>query len=268
MTYIAFLVATGFYLLVGPGGPLHNDAWYHALRRRVDAIAPEAWLGFTLLVVVPCAVLGLVFAVLTELFGAAAMLLLGIPALFFSFGRGDWPALVERFRARAAAGDTEGALLSLEDAGFGTFEAESAEEAGSAAARALFYDGFQRWFPPVFYFLLLGPLFAVAYRLIVMGAADRYVPIGSLRHLVDWLPSRLFLLSLGIVGNFEALRGVLMERALDADIATDAMLWEGLEQAFPSANAAPADQVVRAREGVQRVLILWVVIASVLVIVA
>ena len=72
MTYLAFLVATGFYLLVGPGGPLHGDAWYHALRRRVDAISPEAWLGFTLLVVVPCAVLGLVFAVLTELFGAAA----------------------------------------------------------------------------------------------------------------------------------------------------------------------------------------------------
>ena len=268
MTYLTFLVATGFFLLAGPGGPLHNDGWYLALRRRVAAISPDAWLNFTLLVIVPCAGLGLVFAILAEMFGAAAMLLLGTPALFFSFGRGDWAALTERFRARAAAGDVEGAWLSLEEAGFSMPEAGDAENAGSDAAKVLLYDGFQRWFPPVFYFLLLGPLFAVAYRLVVMGAASQQLPVGSLRHLVDWLPSRVFLVSLGIVGNFEALRGVLVERALDADIATDDMLLEGLETALPAESNGPAERVVQVQDAIRRVMILWVVVASVLVIVA
>ena len=87
MTYLAFLVATGLYLAIGSGGPLHNDRWYEALQGRVAALEPDFWLGFVLLVVVPCAGFTLVYAIFEEMFGAAAVLLLGTPALFFSFGR-------------------------------------------------------------------------------------------------------------------------------------------------------------------------------------
>ena len=53
MTYLAFLIATGLYLASGSGGPLHNDQWYQSLQRRVDALEPDFWLGFVLMVVVP-----------------------------------------------------------------------------------------------------------------------------------------------------------------------------------------------------------------------
>jgi hypothetical protein len=49
MTYLAFLVATGLYLAIGSGGPLHNDRWYEALQGRVAALEPDFWLGFVLL---------------------------------------------------------------------------------------------------------------------------------------------------------------------------------------------------------------------------
>ena len=77
MTYIAFLAATLLYFSVGPGGPLHNDRWFHALRGRVDALEPDFWMGFVLLVVVPCAAFALVYGLLQEMFGEAAVLLLG-----------------------------------------------------------------------------------------------------------------------------------------------------------------------------------------------
>ena len=53
MTYLAFLVATGLYLAIGSGGPLHSDHWYQSLQRRVEALEPDSWLEFVLLVVVP-----------------------------------------------------------------------------------------------------------------------------------------------------------------------------------------------------------------------
>ena len=154
MTYLAFLVATGLYLAIGSGGPLHNDRWYEALQGRVAALEPDFWLGFVLLVVVPCAGFTLVYAIFEEMFGAAAVLLLGTPALFFSFGRLQWPELVNRFKSRVAAGDVEGALLALDAAGYHMSEVDDAISAERGGARFLLYEGFQRWFSPVFYFLL------------------------------------------------------------------------------------------------------------------
>ena len=69
-------------------------------------------MGFVLLVVVPCAAFALVYGLLQEMFGEAAVLLLGAVALFFSLGRQDWAALLNRFKARAVAGDLEGAVLT------------------------------------------------------------------------------------------------------------------------------------------------------------
>ncbi len=268
MTYIAFLAATLLYFSVGPGGPLHNDRWFHALRGRVDALEPDFWMGFVLLVVVPCAAFALVYGLLQEMFGEAAVLLLGAAALFFSLGRQDWAALLNRFKARAVAGDLEGAVLTLEAAGSDPIKADDPDSAVDASLRILLFEGFQRWFPPVLYFLLLGPVAAVGYRLIVMGSNDRQVPLGSLRHFLDWLPSRVLLLTFGIVGNFEAIRPVLAERSFDADIATDELLLEALEVAMPAQTGEVGDRAEQLRQGLQSALVVWVLVASILVIVS
>ena len=68
--------------------------------------------------------------------------------------------------------------------------------------------------------------------------------------------------------NMSGARGVVVERALDADIATDDMLLEGLETALPAESNGPAERVVQVQDAIRRVMILWVVVASVLVIVA
>ena len=273
MTFLAFILATGLYFTLGPGGPLHSDRWFHSLRRRVDAIEPEFWLGFVLMVVVPCAALALVYAILDELFGGAAMLLVGTAALFFSFGRADYHQLIERFLARCNVGDFEGGALTLEEGG-AEIESDDPASFGRAAARTFLYEGFQRWFPPAFYFLLLGPFAAVAYRLIQLGADDRRVPVGSLRHLVDWLPSRLLLLTFAVVGNFEATRAVIAEGALDPEIETDELLMRGVECSgvVPSVSIegqmSPSDQVSQVQELLKRALVVWLVIVSIVVILA
>ena len=81
MTYLAFLFATGLLMLLGPGGPVHRDDWFRQLQQRVDAIEPQFWLGFVLLIVAPSVLMALVFSMLQVVFGGAAMLLLGTAAL-------------------------------------------------------------------------------------------------------------------------------------------------------------------------------------------
>lgn len=261
MTYLAFLFATGLYFGLGPGGPLHRDHWIVALRRRVDAIEPDFWLGFMLLVVVPCAALALVYALFESLFGGAAMLLIGTASLFFAFGRADYDALLERFLARSRVGDHEGAALVLEEVG-AEIEADDVEAFGHIAAKTFAYEGYQRWFAPAFYFFLLGPFWAVAYRLIQLSSEDPKVPVGSLRHLVDWLPSRLLLLTFAVVGDFQ--RGVqfALNNALDPQLETDEILLQGLETSAAVSAHTPDGRVEQVRDLTRRGWILWVIVAS------
>ena len=261
MTYLAFIAATGLYMLLGAGGPLHQDRWFRALQQRVDALEPEFWLGFVLLVVVPCALFGLIYVIAAGLFGGAAMLLLGTAALFFAFGRSDFPTLMQRFLARCRTGDSEGASLLLESIG-GEAEAENIDAFGRVAARSLGYEGFQRWFPAAFYFVLLGPIWAVAYRLIQLSSTNRRVPVGSLRHLVDWLPSRLLLITFALAGNFDQTRSLIVDLALDPDVETDELLIQGVEAAFVADGEDPAAQVEAVDRALKRATAIWVVIIS------
>ncbi|EED35470.1 hypothetical protein NOR51B_1416 [Luminiphilus syltensis NOR5-1B] len=268
MSYLAFIVATGFLVLLGPGGPLHSDGWFRSLQARVDALEPDLWFGFFLMVVAPCVGFAVLYAIVDGVFGDAAMLLLGTPALFFSFGRNDLPTLLERFLARARNGDNEGAAWVLTEAGIES-EADGIDEFARVAARATLYEAYQRWFPPVFYFLLLGPLGAVAYRLMQLSVNDRRVPVGSLRHLADWLPSRMLLLTFAIIGRFDRVRPVLTEYALDPDIETDELLFLAAEAAFDVDNEAdPAGQVTVVQDATRRSMTVWVVVISILAIIA
>ena len=267
MTYLAFLFATGLYYGLGPGGPLHKDAWFVAMRGRVEAIEPDFWLGFVLLVVVPSAFVALVYGVAESLVGSAAMVLMGTPCLFFAFGRADYAALMDRFLLRSRAGDDEGAALVLEEAG-APIDAEDPVDAGRRAAKVFAYEGFQRWFPAVFYFLLLGPFCAVAYRLIQLNSDDSQVPIGSFRYLVDWLPARLLVLSFAIVGDFKGIAALLSNKGLDPSIDTDEVLLQGIEGSMSIAEQTPAEQVDRVNQLMRRAVILWIVTASAVAIVA
>ena len=266
MTYLAFLLATGLYWGLGPGGPLHKDNGVVALRRRVDAIEPDFWVGFALLVVVPCALLALIYAFFESLFGGAAMLIIGTASLFFAFGRADYDSLHGRFMSRSQAGDYEGAALLLEEAG-AAIDADSADEFGQRAAKAFAYEGYQRWFAPAFYFLLLGPFWAVAYRLIQLNADDRTVPIGSLRHLADWLPSRVLLLTLVVVGETRETLAVLADRAIDPSVDTDTLLLEGIEADGSNADTQPEQRVEQVYTLLRRAALVWLVVASIVAIV-
>ena len=114
----------------------------------------------------------------------------------------------------------------------------------------------------------IGPFSSFFDSLVVLGAGDPNGPISRLLYFLDWLPARILLLTFGAIGNFESIRPLFMSKVLDADIQTNELLMQGFELASPVTEAALDQQIERVRELLKRALAVWVVVASVLVIVS
>ena len=103
MSYLIFIVAVGLFALLGAGGPLHGDRWFHALSRRVDAIELDLWPSLVLRVGAPLLAGVTVLWVLEAFLGGLAEALVGTALLYFSLGRGITPPELQRFLAVPAS---------------------------------------------------------------------------------------------------------------------------------------------------------------------
>ena len=116
-------------------------------------------------VLAPVAALWLFLSLLDLFFGELAEGLAAAVLLYVALGRGDYPTDIERFLARARVGDLEGADMLLSER---ARQSEQDEADKSAGMCDFAYRGYSRWFPPVLYYLMLGPL-AASLSLGVLG---------------------------------------------------------------------------------------------------
>ena len=266
LAFLTFIVATGLYWFMGPGGPLHSIDVQSPFQAQVDAESSSNSL-LLWLVGAPTAIFVIVFTILEGLFGGAAMLLVGTAALFFSFGREDYPTLTQRFLARARAGDNEGAAMVVESAG-GDSEAE--DEGDFADVAAVFFSkmALQRWFGPVIYFFLLGPAGAVAYRL-AHSTQSTSTPVGeSVMRAIEWLPSRLMVLSFAVFGDFDKTLGHVLDKGGSLQPSTDEFFEDAVDAALDEAHGT---SVFERLSGLFRLLdrsfLLWLGVLALLVLV-
>jgi AmpE protein len=228
VTFIALLLALALYQAWGQGGALHRDEWFRAWESKLEqwpvppglavaaAVLVPVLLAGTLLDVVRPALFGLLWIA-----GAAAVLL-------YSLGRGDYRHILERYRDYCRQGDFESAWL----AAVGQWDLDIAgaspgtpQQARQDIQRALYYEGFQRWFPPVFYFCLLGPAGALSYRLAQLGRGGPEPQLsGRLVFLLDWVPARLLAAVFVLTGDFVASRERALQGILDYRCEASALL--------------------------------------------
>ena len=83
MSYLAFILATGLYLVLGPGGLLHRDSWYESLKAYVGESEGSSLYASFVLVIGPAIAFALIYHLLGGLFGGLNTLLVGTAALFF-----------------------------------------------------------------------------------------------------------------------------------------------------------------------------------------
>jgi len=189
--------------------------------RQADFIE-SPWLVIVLLVVLPLVALALLLALLEPLAYGWLALPVHLLVLIYSLGRGDLQAALGPFRDSWRRGDAEAAyLVARRDLAL-----EAAEEGAllQSVQGHLVWQAYQSFFAVIFWYALLGPLPALAYRLLALLAEHaEQAPLREravqLRHAFDWLPVRVLAASFALVGNFVAVNRALLHELLSWDIS-------------------------------------------------
>lgn len=153
---------------------------------------------------------------------------------------------------------------------------EDAARAELARARAaLLAEQLRQLFAPVFWYLLLGPVAALAYFLLRLSAEASVSATPSLAqrllHFADWPVARVLALSFALAGDFEAAWKHFRARVLEADADAVELVDESAQAAQPVALQLPPGELPGPELGhglasvaalAQRALVIWIVLLA------
>jgi AmpE protein len=281
MDFFAILIAWAAVQFWGSGGVVQRDEWFEYLQTLALKIPVKS---LRLLVVFALPVI-FVFAVLwliSPLLFGLPLFILSVAILLYSLGRGDFQIHLKLYLNSWQRGDLEGAYQhgrsfssELCDSGV-----DNASQLHHSVRKAIFYQGFERWFAVVFWFVLLGPTGALAYRLLFMLAAssrlpqeDRDAAANALFYL-EWAPVRLLGLAFAIVANFDTCIGVWRQHMSgdqpSADVLDDIGM-KSLPIYIPDGQIdgeqfvkSAADELTAVQLLLSRSLLCWVCVVAIL----
>lgn len=274
MNFLALIIALLVRQVRGIAEQVNRSApWWHWLawtRHRLS----DGLLQLLVAVVLPVLLVAWLLALLKPLLFGLVWLAVAVWLLLYSFGRGDFQADLRRYRDLCAAGNAEGAWLHASER-FGGPAPESAEDLLALQQQVearMCYEGYQRWFAVVFWFLLLGPAAALGYRLLQwyareVGAASA----GTLLYLLDWLPLRLLAVAFALAGDFVASRRVLGDGLLTPDVEHAGWLGQvGLAASGASPAAASTEDIAGRVDALSALLarsvVVWITAIALLAI--
>ena len=201
-----------------------DEPWLRALGRlqRSGTTSDSPWLAIILLVGIPLVLLALLLKLLAPLAYGWLLLPVHLLVVIYSLGRGDLLAALGPFRDSWRRGDSEAAyLVAQRDLGV---DGEGEATLLPNVQTFMVWQAYQSFFAVIFWYVLLGPVAALAYRLLALlvehSQADALRErAGQLRHAFDWLPVRVLAASFALVGNFIAVSRALLHEALSWDIS-------------------------------------------------
>lgn len=209
MDLLTLIIAIAFVQVWGAENPLHKDGWFYhwadkvhsVMGKRQDA-AQAIWLVIVLLPV-------FIVAVMTLWVGSVSawlLLPLSVVIMLYSLGRGEFTAIVTEYTKACYVEDWPSAMEraqrlgvhtdGVDDGDWPTLHEHVLTEAG--------YRGFERSFVIIFWFLIAGPVLALAYRLLFLYHLDRPQEAWPAKCLwvLEWPVARVLGLSFAFTGNF------------------------------------------------------------------
>lgn len=189
---------------------------------RTGMASDSPWLAIILLLAIPLLVLAVLVKLLAPLAYGWLLLPVHLLVLIYSLGRGNLLEALGPFRDSWRRGDAEAAyLVAQRDL---AIESEGEASLLQSVQTYLVWQAYQSFFAVIFWYVLLGPIVALAYRLLALITEHTQSDAlreraGLLRHAFDWLPVRLFAVSLALVGNFIAVSRSLLHEMLSWDIS-------------------------------------------------
>ncbi|MFJ1574182.1 regulatory signaling modulator protein AmpE [Pseudomonas sp. NPDC088322] len=198
---------------------LQRDGFFLGELARLERSGKQQpWWQLAVLVLAPVALLVLLLHVLEPVAYGLLALPVHLLVLIYSLGRGDAKAALGPLRDAWHRGD-EQAALHVADRDLG-MQADDAPSLLVKVQGYLLWHAYQSFFAVIFWYFLLGPGAALAYRLLVLcseysGQPALKARAEQLRHVMDWLPVRVLTLSFALVGNFVAVMRVMLHELLN-----------------------------------------------------
>lgn len=187
-----------------------------------ERLAKQPWLVLSILVLFPVALLALLLVVLEPVAYGLLALPVHLLVVIYSLGRGDLLGGLGPFRDAWRREDLQAAAhVAKRDL---NICADSGEQLLESVQGHLLWQAYQSFFAVIFWYFVLGPVAALAYRLLALAQEHGQNPAlveraAQLRHAFDWLPVRLLAASLALVGNFVAVSRVMLHELLNWNIS-------------------------------------------------
>ncbi|MDD2060645.1 regulatory signaling modulator protein AmpE [Pseudomonas sp. GD03860] len=228
MTFLVLLLVLWFEKFSALRQRLQRDGFFRSELARLERNGKShPWWVLAILVLLPVALL----ALLTHVLEPVAYGLLALPVhllvLIYSLGRGDVKASLGPFRDAWRRGDEQAAVHVAErDLGV---TGDSAQSLLERVQGHLLWQAYQSFFAVIFWYVLLGPAAALAYRLLALTAEHARQPAlqeraQQLRHAFDWAPVRVLGVSFALVGNFVAVSRVMLHELLNWNITASRLI--------------------------------------------
>lgn len=201
-----------------------DGGWIRELNKleTTTRLAKRPWLVLTILVLFPVALLALLLLVLEPVAYGLLALPVHLLVVIYSLGRGDLLGGLGPFRDAWRREDLQAAAhVAKRDL---DICADSGEQLLESVQGHLLWQAYQSFFAVIFWYFVLGPVAALAYRLLALAQEHGQNPAlveraAQLRHAFDWLPVRLLAASLALVGNFVAVSRVMLHELLNWNIS-------------------------------------------------
>ncbi|WP_277760546.1 regulatory signaling modulator protein AmpE [Pseudomonas sp. A34-9] len=200
-----------------------DGGWIRELNKLETSarLAKQPWLVLTILVLFPVALLALLLLVLEPVAYGLLALPVHLLVVIYSLGRGDLLGGLGPFRDAWRREDLQAAAhVAKRDL---NICADSGEQLLESVQGHLLWQAYQSFFAVIFWYFVLGPVAALAYRLLALAQEHGQNPAlveraAQMRHAFDWLPVRLLAASLALVGNFVAVSRVMLHELLNWNI--------------------------------------------------
>jgi AmpE protein len=201
-----------------------DGGWIRELNKleSSERLAKQPWLVLSILVLFPVALLALLLVVLEPVAYGLLALPVHLLVVIYSLGRGDLLGGLGPFRDAWRREDLQAAAhVAKRDL---NICADSGEQLLERVQGHLLWQAYQSFFAVIFWYFVLGPVAALAYRLLALAQEHGQNPAlveraAQLRHAFDWLPVRLLAASLALVGNFVAVSRVMLHELLNWNIS-------------------------------------------------
>ena len=201
---------------------LRSFMWFERLVDRLSGKGPgrtfSGALGVTAVMILPLMGVAIIYALLANILAILGFAF-ALMVVLFCLGPRDLDADVHRFLNAWEQGNEDKAQDYAQQISQATVEPIDKQSLGRFVVEGIVVAAHERWFGVIFWFVILGPLGALWYRLacvlrdkcIRRGEEDAFRDSAlMMHHILAWIPVRLTLLSYALAGSFgdtlEALR--------------------------------------------------------------